>query len=223
MSDSSSQPPISKHRSREARRLGVSPRSPELTAGVVLLTAAWVGQACLPQLGLALRELVAEGFQGVSSVQTTVPVELSLACLRVGKEVLRIWAACWAAALLTDLVQVGFVWSPVTLLPHEERISPASGLARMLSWQSFERSSLLSIKLVIGVFAVTVVGEYALRSALTASESSTHLARGVTWTSWLLACAGMLCLLSGILDAWLRQTRWRQALEQTADERRRRD
>ncbi len=223
MSDSSPPAPISKHRLSEARRLGVTPRSPELTAGVMLLTAAWVGQACLPSLGLALRELVTGGFQGAGSLQTPGPVELSPAGLRVAQEVVRIWGACWAAALLTDLAQVGFVWSPVTLLPHEERISPASGLARMLSWQSFERSSLLSIKLVCGVFAVSLVGEFALRSALWASESSMHLARGVTWTSRLLACAGTLCLLSGILDAWLRQTRWRQALEQTEDERRRRE
>ncbi len=223
MSDSTQPVPISKQRLREARRLGITPRSPELTAGVMLLTAAWVAHACLPPLGMAFRELVAEGFQGASSLQTSVPVELSPACLRVVQEVLRIWGACWAAALLTDLAQVGFVWSPVTLLPHEERISPASGLARMLSWQAVERSSLLSIKLVCGVFAVSLVGEYALRSALSASESSTHLARGVTWTSILLACAGTLCLLSGILDAWLRQTRWRQALEQTDDESRRRE
>ena len=223
MSDSSSQPPISKHRLSEARRLGVTPRSPELTAGVMLLTAAWVGHACLPSLGFALRELVAGGFQGASSLRMPVPMELSPACLRVAQEVVRIWGACWAAALLTDLAQVGFVWSPVTLLPHEERISPASGVARMVSWQALERSSLLSIKLFCGVCAVSLVGEYSLRSALSASESSTHLARGVTWTSWVLACAGMLCLFSGIFDAWLRQTRWRQALEQTEDERRRGD
>lgn len=221
MSDSTQPIPISKHRLSEARRLGVTPRSPELTAGVMLLTAAWVGHACLPQLGFELRELVAGGFQGASSLQSPVSVELSPACVRVFQEVLRVWGACWAAALLTDLAQVGFVWSPVTLLPHEERISPAAGLARIVSWHAFERSSLLSIKLFGGVFAVAVVGEFALRSALSASESSTHLARGVTWTSILLACAGTLCLLFGILDAWLRQTRWRQALEQTEDERRR--
>ena len=223
MSDSSSQPPISKHRLNEARRLGVTPRSPELTAGVMLLTAAWVGQACLPSLGMAFRELVAGGIQGASSLQTPVPVELSPACLRVVQEVLRIWGACWAAALLSDLAQVGFVWSPVTLLPHEERISPASGLDRMLSWQVFERSSLLSIKLFCGVFVLSMVGEFALRSAFAVSESSAHLARGVTWTALLFAMAGSLSLLFGILDAWLRQTRWRQALEQTEDERRRRE
>lgn len=223
MSDSSSPAPISQHRLREARRLGVTPRSPELTAGVMLLAAAWVGHACLPSLGSALRELVTGGFQGGHPSQTPVAVELSPACLRIVQEVLRIWGACWAAVLVTDLAQVGFVWSPVTLLPHEERISPAAGLSRMFSWQAWERSSLLSIKLVCGVFAIAVVGEFALRSALSASESSAYLARGVTWTSWLLACTGAICLLSGILDAWLRKTRWRQALEQTDDERRRRE
>lgn len=221
MSGSSSPTPINQNRLREARRLGVTPRSPELTAGVMLVAAAWVGHACLPPLGSALRELVASGFVGASAYPMPVLGELSPACVRVVQEVLCIWGACWFAVLVTDLAQVGFVWSPVTLLPHEERISPAAGLSRMLSWQALERSSLLSIKLFCGVLAVAVLAEYALRSSLSASESSMHLGRAVTWTTWLLAGTGAICLLSGFLDAWLRQTRWRQALEQTEDERRR--
>jgi flagellar biosynthesis protein FlhB len=223
MSDSSPQPPLSQHRLREARRLGVSPRSPELTAGVVLLTAAWVGQACLPQLLLALQALVASGFDGSLHKPLQASSELSPACLRVAQETLRLWAVCWAAALLTDLAQVGFVWSPVTLLPHKERVSPASGFTRLLGWQTLERSSLLSIKLACGVFAVAGLSEFALRAVSSSTESSTLFRQGTTWTSLTLACAGGICLLSGLLDAWLRQTRWRLSLEQSEDERRHRE
>ena len=222
MSDSSSPAPLSQHRLREARRLGISPRSPELTAGVVLLTAAWVNEACLPQLVLALQALVASGFDSPHLSAIHASTELSPASWRVAQEVFRIWAACWAAALLTDLAQVGFVWSPVTLLPHEERISPASGFTRLLGWPTLERSSLLSIKLVCGVFALAVLSEYALRAVASASESSTLFSQGSTWTSLALACAGVTCLLSGLLDAWLRQTRWHQSLQQSEDERRHR-
>lgn len=223
MSDSSSPAPLSKHRLREARRLGISPRSPELTAGVVFLAAAWVSQACLPQLVLALQELVASGFQDPPLITIQVSLEFSPACLRVAQEVLRIGGACWAAALLTDLAQVGFVWSPVTLLPHEQRISPASGFARLLGWHTFEQSSLLSIKLICGVFALALLSEFALRTVFSATESSTLIQHASTGTSLALACIGATCLLSGLLDAWLRHTRWRLSLEQSEDERRQRD
>ena len=223
MSDSSSAIPISKHRLREARRLGVSPRSPELTAGVLLLTAAWMSHACLPQLVLALQELVASGFRSTPLFSIRAFEEFPPACLRVAQEVLRMWATCWAAVLLTDLAQVGLVWSPVTLLPHEERISPASGFARMLGWSTLERSSLLSIKLACGVFAIAGLSEFALLAVFSATESSTQLQSGITWTSLALACTGATCLLSGLLDAWLRQTRWRHTLQQSEDEQRQRD
>ena len=223
MSNSSSPAPLSQHRLREARRLGITPRSPELTAGVVLLTAAWVVYACLPPLVLALQALVASGFTGAGLSAFSESSDWSPACLRVAQEVLRIGGACWAAALLTDLAQVGFVWSPVTLLPHEERISPASGFARLLSWPTFERSGLLSLKLVCGVFAVAGLSELALRAASSSTESSTFIQPAMSWTSLTLACTGATCLLSGLLDAWLRQTRWRLSLEQSEDERRQRE
>ena len=223
MSDSSSQPPLSQHRLREARRLGITPRSPELTAGIVLLTAAWVGQACLPQLVLALQALAANGFEGPHLSAFHASTEFSPACWRVAQEVFRIWGACWAASLLTDLAQVGFVWSPVTLLPHEERVSPASGFARLLGWPTLERSSLLSVKLACGVFAIAGLSQFALRTVFSATEPSTLLSQATTWTSLTLACAGATCLLSGLLDAWLRQSRWRLSLEQSEDERRQRE
>ncbi len=223
MSGSSQPAPISQHRLREARRLGITPRSPELTAGIMLLTAAWVSHACLPQLVLALQALAASGFEGPHLSAFNASTEFSPGCLRVAQEILRIWGACWAAALLTDLAQVGFVWSPITLLPHEERVSPASGFARLLGWPTLERSGLLSVKLVCGVFAIAGLSEFALRQVFAATEPSTLLSQATTWTSLTLACAGASCLLSGLLDAWLRQTRWRLSLEQSEDERRQRE
>ncbi len=222
MSDSSAPAPLSQHRLREARRLGISPRSPELTAGVVLLVAAWVGYACLPQLVLSLQALVASGFKGVGPSTLSESPGWSPACLRVAQEMLRIGGACWAAALLADLAQVGFVWSPVTLLPHEERISPASGFARLLSWRTIERSGLLSLKLACGVFAVAGLSEFALRAVPSSTESSTFIQPATSWASLTLACAGATCLLSGLVDAWLIQTRWRLSLVQSDDERRQR-
>ena len=133
------------------------------------MTAAWIGFVCLPTLGVALQELVASGFRDTGLGPASASPELSPAIIRVAQEVLRIAAACWAAALLADLAQVGFVWSPVTLLPHEERVSPASGIARMLSWPTFERASLLSIKVLIAVLLIALIGEFALRSSFAGS------------------------------------------------------
>ncbi len=223
MSHSSQPTPISKHKLAEARRLGYTARSPELTAGIMLLAAAWVAHACLPQLIMACRELVSTGMRGSALSLAQMTSEFQPALNHVGIELLRIGVACWAAALVADLAQVGFVWSPVTLLPHQERISPIAGFARMLSWPTLERASLLSIKWMCGVVVVAWLSELVISSAFTDQESSGYLLGGATWTSLLLACLGGTCLLSGIIDAWLRQSRWRVALEQTDDERRRGD
>ncbi len=226
MSDSSQPAPISKHRLLEARRLGYTPRSPELTSGVMLLTAAWIGYVSLPTLGLALQELVASGFQSVQRSTSGAAAELAPALIRIGQEVLRIAAACWAAALVADLAQVGFVWSPVTLLPHEERVSPLSGMARLLSGPTFERAGLLTLKIVLAVALVAGISEMAVRSMLAEGDlsggESPHLWQlGRDWLCLALACAGTGCLFTGVVDAWTRQTRWRLSVEQTEDEQRR--
>lgn len=226
MSESSQPAPLSKHRLQEARRLGYTPRSPELTAGVVLLTAAWIGQVCLPNLCLSIQGLVESGFRSRGLNSLYISSEFSSAVVRIGREVLRIGAACWVAALATDLAQVGFVWSPVTLLPHEERISPVSGLVRMLSWPTFERASLLSLKVCFSMVALVVLTDIALRAVFAGAdipvqETYRLWGRGVNWVSCVLACAGGSCVLSGIIDAWVRKSRWRLSVEQTNDERRR--
>ena len=228
MSDSSQPAPISKQRLQEARRLGYTPRSPELTAGVVLLTAAWIGQICLPALSFAFRDLVESGFRSHPATELDLTAALQPAALQIGREILRIGAACWAAAFVADLAQVGFVWSPVTLLPHRQRISPVAGLARMLSWPTFERASLLSLKVLVSVVGLLVVADFAVRSLfatseMTASQSITLWGVGINWVSMLLACAGGLCLLSGFVDAWIRKQRWQLSIEKTDDERRRGD
>lgn len=226
MSDSSQPAPISKQRLQEARRIGYTPRSPELTAGVVLLAAAWIGQICLPPLMQAFCDLVESGFLSHPANSWDITTGLQPAALRIGREVLRIVAACWAAAFVTDLAQVGFVWSPVTLLPNGERISPVSGLSRLLSWPTFERASLLTVKIVSSLVGLAVVTDFVIRAAFagsahTASGTLPLWGVGVNWTSILLATAGGSCVLSGLVDAWIRKRRWQLSIEKTEDERRR--
>ena len=228
MSDSSQPAPISKQRLQAARRLGYTPRSPELTAGVVLLAAAWIGQICLPALTLAFRDLVESGFRSHPRTELDLAATLQPAALRIGREILRIGAACWAAAFVADLAQVGFVWSLVTLLPHGQRVSPVGGLARLMSWPTFERASLLSLKVLVSVVGLMVIADFAMRSLLansdiTASRSITLWGVGVNWVSVLLACVGGCCLFSGLVDAWIRKQRWKLSIEKTEDERRRGD
>lgn len=208
--------PISKIRLQEARRLGYSPRSPELTAGVVMLAVAWVGYSSLPGLVAALRNLVAESFQ-FSTLAELQPTGGNLRA--VGLEILRILAASWAAALVVDLLQVGVVWSPITPLPHEERVNPISGIQRLLGWSTWERATLLCLKLSISFL---VVGGLVWKSSLSLDSFaepqsiSPHLA----WGCGLLGAVGALCVCTGVSDAWRRQNQWRRSIEQCEDERR---
>lgn len=226
MSDSSQPAPISKQRLQEARRIGYTPRSPELTAGVVLLTAAWIGQICLPALTQAIRDLLESGFRSPPRTTFDLTTALQPAAVHIGRELLRIGAACWVAAVVTDLAQVGFVWNPVTVLPLGERISPAAGLGRLLSWPTFERASLLSLKVLLSVTGLVLVGDFAIRSLFEGADVATSgfttlWGDGVSWTSVVLALAGSCCVVSGLFDAWIRRQRWQLSIEKTEDERRR--
>jgi flagellar biosynthesis protein FlhB len=208
--------PLSKFRLQEARRLGYSPRSPELTAGVVMLAVAWVGYSSLPSLVASLRNLVAESFQ----LSTLTELRPEIGNLRaVGLEILRILAASWAAALVVDLLQVGVVWSPITPLPHEERVNPISGIQRLLGWSTWERATLLCLKLTISFLVVGGLvwkGTMQLDSFAEPQSISPHLA----WGCGLLGAVGALCVFTGLTDAWRRQNQWRRSLEQSEDERR---
>jgi type III secretory pathway component EscU len=193
---------------------------------VVLLTAASIGHVCFPTVGVAMQELVASSFRYTGLRPATAATEISPAVIRVAQEVLRIAAACWAAALAADLAQVGFVWSPVTLLPHEERVSPISGIARILSWPTLERASLLTLKVLVALIIIGLVSLSALRSTFTGSgvgagDSQLLWGLAARWTCLGLAITGAGCLLTGVVDAWIRQSRWRLSVEQTDDERRR--
>ncbi len=228
MSDSSQPAPVSKQRLQEARRAGYTPRSPELTVGVVFLTAAWIGQICLPALVQAFRDLVESGFRHPSLTSFDIMPGLQPAALRIGREVLRIGSACWIAAVATDLAQVGFVWSPLTALPQVERISPVSGWGRLLSWTTFERASLLTLKILASLVALTLISDFAMRSIFSradidASGATTLWNTGIHWMSILLAIVGGGCLLSGLVDGWIRKRRWQLSIEKTEDERRRGD
>lgn len=215
MSDSSEPAPLSKPRLEEARRLGYTPRSPELTAGVTLLATAWIGYSSLPRLVASLKNLVAESFQ--PALLSTEPTLGNLQA--VGLEVVRIFAAAWAAALVLDLLQVGVVWSPVTPLPHEERINPVSGLQRLLGWSTWERATLLSLKLTLGGLLLAGFVWLGLQrlSSYADAQSLTSIFRA---SCGLMAAIGGLCALTGIIDAVSRRSRWQTSLEQTDQERR---
>ncbi len=218
MSDSSA-PPIDRLRLAEARRLGQSPRSAELTAGVVLLTAAIVVPACLPNLIAAMQALVASGFHG-----TPGPVSASELLPRgplreIVTEVGRLLGACAFAALAADMAQVGFVWSPLTPLPNPRRLIDGAG--RFVEWATLERAFGLSVKVACGLVGVVLLVGWLLPGTLLMEAPGAWLARGIVLISRGLAIAGGLCLLGGVGDAWLRRKRWTQALQMTDDERRR--
>lgn len=217
MSDSSQPIPISKPRLLEARRLGYTPRSPELTIGVVLISTAWISHSSLPKLVAALQNLMSDSFQPVPLHGGWV-VRGGLEA--IGLELLRILVAAWATALVLDLLQVGWVWSPATPLPHEERVNPISGLQRLLGWPTWERAALLSFKLAIA--GLLIGGSVWLGlSNLDQLSGSERLSPLIHWSCGLTAAVGALCVLSGLLDAWSRRTRWRTSLEQSEEERRR--
>lgn len=217
MSDSSEPVPLSQPRLQEARRLGYTPRSPELTWGGVLLAGSWIGYSSIPRLIVACQDLVRENLHwNAHSPVLAVGHSLQTA----GLEAFRILVASWLTAVVLDMLQIGFVWSPVTWLPHEERLNPVSGVLRLFGWPTWERATLLTLKLGITLIAVLAMCGLSLNQ-YRATSSVTPIPASVHWICLTAAMVGGLLFFSGLTDAWVRQHRWRTSLEQSEDERRR--
>lgn len=224
MSGAPSQSSISLSRLREARRVGYSPRSPELTLGVVLLTAAWVGQDSFPAIGQCLQLLMQVSISDAGTGAGHFELPRVTVLWPIGRELLRLFFACWTAAMVSDLAQVGFLWNPVTVTPQLERFSPLAGATRLLSWMTWERGLLLSLKCLVTFMSLGVLIDWAIRALALASGEGTDLSdiwvTGSKAICLTFATVGVCCVLSGTFDAWIRQSRWRFSLQQTDDERR---
>ena len=131
--------PASARRLDQAREKGNVPRSRELATFAVLLAStgviAFLGVFMFQGLGNVMRGALAFDMADISS-----PLMMGRNLMDAGFEgvllVLPLAAAVVSAAIASNVMVSGWVFSTKAFEPNFSKLNPISGLARMFSWQS---------------------------------------------------------------------------------------
>ena len=213
-------------RRREARARGEVARSADLVAASVLLVTMgalwWLG----PQLADVLARTMRDGLS--SAPRSPVTAEsaaqsMTLLATRLAVGVVPLLLIALAAAALGSLLQTGFLWTPVALMPKFERLDLAKGLGRWVALNSWVALGAGLIKLTVLVAVLIAFVRVRLPSAgpLTQGEPAELLgiaARTIVELGLLLALS---LFVLALLDYGWQFWRHEQSLMMTVEELRR--
>jgi flagellar biosynthesis protein FlhB len=170
--DDRTEKPTPKHRKR-AREKGQVARSGDLGGAIVVVTGLIVLSMLGPRIvdggAATFREIFAQISQsshattgaGLGQLMSTAVSTMALAIAPVA-------GACFVAALLGGVAQVGFRPTPKALKPDFKRINPASGLKNLVG----PNAAFEAIKTVAKVAVVGAVAALALLPGLTGLAST---------------------------------------------------
>jgi flagellar biosynthetic protein FlhB len=211
-SDLSRTEPASPRRLQQARSAGDVPRSAELTAWVVLLSALGVLGWSSPRLFDALQALTGSAF--LSAAQPFSPVFLDAAQAALWA-VLPVLVAIFVAALVAPMLLSGWVFAPQITQADLSRANPFKPFARLFSADSLFDGALALVKLALAAAAMG----WALSSgwpglqSLTGGEMNVALDATAAWVGHgVLALAAALTVAAALDAGW----RWWRYLRRHA-------
>lgn len=204
--------PASPQRLQQARLAGDVPRSAELTAWMVLMSALGALGWLAPRLLNALQNLIEMAFVHAANPLAPRLVEATSAALWA---VLPILIAIFVAALVAPMLLSGWVFAPHVTQADLTRASPFKPLFRLLTVDSFFDGTQTVMKLLLAAAAVgwalasgwpglQVLADGGLPAALHAT--SAWVGRG------MLALAAALVLAAALDAGW----RWWRYLRRHA-------
>lgn len=204
--------PASPRRLQQAREAGDVPRSAELTAWVVLLTALGVLGWQAPRLLAALQALTEAAFVHAAQPLSPIFFEATETALWA---VLPVLAAIFVAALVAPMLLSGWVYSPQVTQADLARAHPFKPFARLLTVDALFDGALALMKLA---FVVAAVG-WALSTGwpgldpLAGSEFDAALGTTAAWVGrGVLALAAALAVAAALDAGW----RWWRYLRRHA-------
>ena len=201
-SDLSRTEPASPRRLQQARSEGDVPRSAELTAWVVLLSALAALAWWAPQLFAALTLQFQTALQ---SAAQPFPAQPFAPWLSIATMLLRLLALIFIALLIAPMLLSGWVFAPGVLNFNAQRLNPLLTFKRLFSLDGMFviGKTLLKFALVIGVCWLTLSGEWAHLWALpigSAAEASRDAASLLL--QGLLAVVGTLAVIAAVDAGW---------------------
>ena len=215
------------HRRNEARQQGNVARSQDLNAALLMLAAA----LALSFFGLSILQSFARLIQ--ASLKTVSTAEFTgndvAARFRVLFEysllsVLPVIAVLAGAAILANIVQVGFMVTPEALSPKLNRINPIEGFKRLFSVRAFVRlaGSIAKFAVVIAVaalFIATVIPRLLRLSGVELNVFLTTTHDSVVGLALQLALALLaLALLDFTFQKWKHEQDLRMSKQEVREE-----
>ena len=205
-SDPSRTEPASPRRLQQARSAGDVPRSAELAAWLVLLSALGMLGWLAPRLIDALQALTAAAFIHAAQPLSPVFLEAAQAALWV---VLPVLAVIFVAALVAPVLLSGWVYAPQLTQADLMRANPFKPLARLFSADSFFDGAMVLLKLALAAAAVgwALESGWPALQSLAGSEPAVALAVAAAWVG-----RGLLALAAALDAGW----RWWRYLRRHA-------
>ncbi len=214
-------------RLREAREKGQIPRSRELNTMAMMLVAAGAFVLMGPTLAAGLLDMLRQGLRleraaaYEPSVLLQVPVTLAGEALGTLFPFLVLMVV---AALIAPLALGGWTFSPQSLAPKLERISPAKGLKRVFSSRGLvEMLKALAKFAVIASVAVGLLwnlsGSFAGLAAEPMRQAMAHMGSLLAWSFLLLAAATVVIPAIDVpFQLWYHARQLRMTRQEVKDE-----
>jgi flagellar biosynthesis protein FlhB len=214
--------PATERRRAWAREQGYSARSAAFTAAMSLMTAAalwlWSGPAVIDRLASRLQDRL--------SRPAAVSLTLDSATDLVREDLMALglfglWgmATVWVVAVVANLAQAGFHWSPAAVSADAARINPAAGLSRFFSVSNVLTSfwSLLVLG-GVSVGAFVALSTWKPIEATWGGRFETLIGQASNDMAMTAMQLGGLVVALCILDIARRRWALEQSLRMTADE-----
>ena len=198
-------------RREEARKQGNVPLSKDLSVATLMLASA--GTLLILGPGLAANSIGVLSQPFADGLETTLqrPDALRLAgasVLAMAQVALPSLVALWVAALLANVLQVGFLWSPEALQPKPSRLNPVTNAQNILSSRALAKltASLLKLAVLAGLatwLAVDMLPGFLTLPSFSIGEAASSVGESIGWLAvWLAIALLVLALLDVAFQRW---------------------
>lgn len=215
--------PATPRRREEVRKKGQVAKSTDLNSSIVLLAAILALYFLVPTLMRVLSDVTRSYLENAATMQVDIDSVQALMIkmvLQVSGFFVPFMLIILSAALLSNVMQVGFNLSGYPIIPRIEKLSPTAGLRRMFSARSFA-------ELMKSIFKIAVVGAIAFITIRGEFDRLMSLMNVDVWGAWVFF--GKVCftlgmriaiafLLIGLADYGFQRYQFEQDIKMTKEE-----
>ena len=184
--------PATPRRREEVRKKGQVAKSADLNSSIVLLSAMFALYFLVPGLMRLLADLTRSYLEDAATMRLepdSIQALMIRMLVQTGGFFIPFMLIILSAALLANVMQVGFNLSGYPLMPRLEKLSPAAGFRRMFSARALA-------ELMKSILKVIIVGIIAYLTVRSEFEKLVSLMIVDMWGAWIFF--GKVCFTLGI-------------------------